>query len=97
MSQEFLDQLRENGQLASQTAQIVARLLDSSSLTEEHKARMRPAIEAKQLELALLMDRLGILERTEEIDEMLRGATNIKRLWEDISSKLDFPTNASDA
>lgn len=88
MAQELMNQLRENGQLASQTAQVVARLVDTSTLTEAHKARMLPAIESKQVELGLLMDRLGILDSSDEIDEMLRAAATIERLWADISAKL---------
>lgn len=91
MSQELLNQLRENGKLASQTAQVVARLLDTSTLTDEHRSRMRPAIESKQLELAMLVDRLGILERSDETDEMLRAAAIVERLWTDIATKLDAP------
>ncbi|MGC4026585.1 MAG: hypothetical protein QM744_16445 [Mesorhizobium sp.] len=84
-----MNQLRENGQLASQTAQVVARLVETSTLSEIHKARMLPAIESKQLELALLTDRLGILDSNDEIDEMLRTAATIERLWADIASKLE--------
>lgn len=94
MSQELLNQLHENGQLASQTAQIVTRLLDTSTLTDEHKARMRPAIETKQLEIANLIDQLGILDRTDETEEMLRAAETVKRLWGDISSRLDMRPDA---
>ncbi|MCO5064764.1 MAG: hypothetical protein M9924_10125 [Rhizobiaceae bacterium] len=90
MAEDYLHVLQENAQLASQTAQVVARLLETSALTEDHKTRMRPAIEGKQVELALLIDRLGILERTNEIDAMLRAAANVERLWENIASRLEI-------
>ena len=90
MSQDLLNQLRENGELASQTAQVVARLVDISALTDEHRARIRPAIESRLLELALLADRIGILERSDETEEMMRTAAIVERLWEDIASKLDI-------
>lgn len=88
MSEELLNELRENGQLASQTAQVLARLVETDTLTEGHKLRMRPAIESKQVELALLMDRLSILDRTDEIGEMLRAAAHVERLWDDIANRL---------
>jgi len=97
MSQELMNRLRENGQLASQTAQVVARLVDTSTLTHEHKARMLPAIESKQIELALLIDRLGIQERSDETDEMLRAAATIERLWANISAKLETSNIPSEA
>jgi len=97
MSQKLMSQLHENGQLASQTAQVVARLVDTSTLREAHKARMLPAIESKQLELALLADRLGILDSTDEIDEMLRTAATIERLWIDIAAKLETASVTSEA
>jgi hypothetical protein len=90
MSEDLLNQLRENGQLASQTAQVLARLLETSSLADDHRDRMRPAIESKQLELALLVDRIGLLEHSPETGEMLRAAAIVERLWEEIAAKLDM-------
>ena len=90
MSGDLLNQLRENGQLASQTAELLAKLLETSTLTDTHRDRMRPAIESKLLELSLLVDRLSILEQSKETDEMLHAAATVERLWEDIASKLDM-------
>lgn len=88
MASDVMGRLRDNSQMAVETARCIARFSSPSHFSASTRRQLREGVEKRLWEIAQLMDSLSFRERTPDTERMLRVARQTERLWHDVAKRL---------